>query len=134
MRLQLPADCHCLNFPVRCQPRAARGVLTLFRPQPNTILQQYRRWIQPASSPTLYLLVREKLLNIAYSDINLCSDLFPFHPELPASASWDGTSASSWLPASTQQPNEWDDRSIQSLWDDLVSRWDRWSDIPTAFS
>jgi hypothetical protein len=78
--------------------------------------------------------VREKLLNIAYSDINLCSDLFPFHPELPASASWDGTSASSWLPASTQQPNEWDDRSIQPLWDDLVSRWDRWSDIPTAFS
>ncbi|KAJ7906749.1 hypothetical protein B0H13DRAFT_2333189 [Mycena leptocephala] len=48
-------------------------------------------------------------------------DLFPFHPELPASASWDGTSASSWLPVSTQQPNEWDDRSIQPLWDDLVS-------------
>ncbi|KAJ7884989.1 hypothetical protein B0H13DRAFT_2666902 [Mycena leptocephala] len=48
-------------------------------------------------------------------------DLFPFHPEFPASASWDGTLASSWLPASTQQPNEWDDRSIQPLWDDLVS-------------
>ncbi|KAJ7921091.1 hypothetical protein B0H13DRAFT_1985698 [Mycena leptocephala] len=29
-------------------------------------------------------------------------DLFPFHPELPASASWDGTSASSWLPASNR--------------------------------
>ncbi|KAJ6628320.1 hypothetical protein B0H10DRAFT_1940517 [Mycena sp. CBHHK59/15] len=57
---------------------------------------------------------------------SLPSDLFPFHPELAAPGSWDAGSSSSWSPASIQEPSrpgtpQWDDRSIQPDWDDLVS-------------
>ncbi|KAJ7102073.1 hypothetical protein C8R44DRAFT_887840 [Mycena epipterygia] len=55
-------------------------------------------------------------------------DLFPFHPELAAPASWDAgsSSSSSWLPESAQQPSrpaapQWGDHLIQPHWDDLVS-------------
>ncbi|KAJ6545927.1 hypothetical protein B0H10DRAFT_2385754 [Mycena sp. CBHHK59/15] len=53
-------------------------------------------------------------------------DLFPFHLESAATASWDAGSASSWLPESAQQPSrpaasQWGDHSIPPHWDDLVS-------------
>jgi hypothetical protein len=81
--------------------------------------------------------VRTKQLNISYSNGNHCLALFPFHPELSASASWDAASASSWRPASTQQPNgptQWDDCSIQPRWDDFISRCDRWFHPPRVYS
>ncbi|KAF7362835.1 hypothetical protein MVEN_00633300 [Mycena venus] len=51
----------------------------------------------------------------------------PSLPSLPsAPGSWDAGASSSWFPASIQQPSipatpQWNDRSIQSDWDDLVS-------------
>ncbi|KAJ6556560.1 hypothetical protein DFH09DRAFT_1317880 [Mycena vulgaris] len=66
-------------------------------------------------------------------------DLFPFHLEPAATASWDAGSASSWLPESAQQPSrpaasQWGDHSVRPHWDDLVSSFQPAARTPSTAS